>query len=400
MSTTGYFNFNMRTVVHCAPGAIIRLPALFEGLGAKRVVLLSDAGLKQAGIVDQVARVFEANSGGSVSLVGVFAEVAPDAACNTVNDALRYCRENAADAILALGGGSVLDAAKGVKYALHHNLTDIKEAIQAGIKLETWPKAQPMGIPHIAVPTTAGTGAEVTTGAVLYNEEAGIKGNLVVPFIEADIAVLDAQLTVGLPPHITAQTGMDAMTHALESLAIPHANHFTDAHALLAAQVIEKNLVKAVENGADIDARSSLLQSSTMACNAMVNAMGPMPVHNCSHAFGALYHIPHGEANGVLLPIVIDELRDFYRPNAARLAVGLNLHAVADADADAQLDAVVERLNQMLDETGQSRTFSRFAIDPSEIERIVMAIATDPVAAFMPINPQKIAAITARAIGV
>lgn len=399
MSSTGYLQYTMRTVVHCGAGSIIRIPALFEGLGAKRVLLLSDAGLEQVGIVDQVVRAFNAGSSGvNPALAGVFTGIAPDAACDTVNEALRYAREVAADAILAVGGGSVMDAAKGVKYALHHNLTDIRDAIQSGIKLEYWPTARKMDIHHIAVPTTAGTGAEVTPGAVLYNEEAGIKGNLAVPFIEADMAVLDANLTLGLPPHITAATGMDALTHALETVASPNSNHFTDAHAIVSAQLVERNLATAVNDGRNVDARSSMLQASTMACNAFLNALNAMPVHNCAHAFGAMFHIPHGDANAVLLPIVMEELRDFYLPNAARLAQSLNLN-VAGQSADDQLDAVITRLRNLLAETGQADTFARFDIPAESMEKLVMAVASDPVGLFYPIPPAKIVAIATRAMG-
>ena len=127
MSKTGYFQYNMRTVVHSAVGGIIRLPSLFDGLGGKRVLLISDAGLKAVGIVDQIVRVFENNPAGTTAkLVGVHAEITPDAGCEAVNKCLAHAREVAADAILAVGGGSVLDAAKGVKYGLHHNVTDFK----------------------------------------------------------------------------------------------------------------------------------------------------------------------------------------------------------------------------------------------------------------------------------
>lgn len=400
MSTTGYIQYNMRTVVHSAPGSIIRLPALFEGMGAKRVVLLSDQGLKQVGIVDQVIKVFEnGQQGKGAQLVGVYDEIAPDAACDTINAALRYAREVAADAILALGGGSVLDASKGVKYALHHQLTDVRDAIQGGIKLESWPKAQPMGIPHIGVPTTAGTGAEVSCGAVLYNEETGIKCNLLAPFMEPDMAVLDANLTLGLPASLTASTGMDALTHAVEGVASPIANHFSDAHCFTSAQLIEKNLPLAVANGNNIDARNAMLQASSMAINGLVAALNAMPVHNCAHAFGALYHIPHGDANAVLLPICMEELRDFYRPNAHRLAKALNLVVDESEDADTVLNKVIARLRAFQQQIGCLTDFARYNIPQADLERIIMAISADPAAIFFPMTPAQIQAIALKAMG-
>lgn len=398
MSKTGYFQYNMRTVVHCAVGGIIRLPSLFDGLGGKRVLLISDAGLKAAGIVDQIVRVFENNPAGSTAqLVGVHTDITPDAGCNAVNQCLAHAREVAADAILAVGGGSVLDAAKGVKYALHHKVTDFRTVIPGGIKLDMWPGVQPMPIPHIAVPTTAGTGAEVSSAAVFYNEEAGIKINLAMPFIEADMAVLDANLTLGLPAGLTASTGMDALTHALEAVASPAANHFSDAHGLLAAQLIEANLAKAVANGRDIEARHTLLQASTMAINGFVSALGAIPVHNCAHAFGALYHVPHGDANAALLPVVMEALPEFYLPNAERLASALNMTALATPEAT--LAAVVARLKAFQQEIGCATEFSRWGAKPEDMEKIVMAIMTDPAALFFPIPLDRIEVIARAMVG-
>lgn len=399
MSNTGLVRYNMRTVVQATPGAIITLPSLFEGLGASRVVLLSDEGLKNAGIVDQVANTFSSNGSGlNPTLAGVFTEIGTNSSCETVNAALRYAREVGADAILAVGGGSVLDAAKGVKYAMHNRISDIREALQGGIKLESWPQAKPMQIPHIAVPTTAGTGAEVSAAAVFYNEDLGIKCNLVVPYIEADIAVLDANLTLGLPPGLTASTGMDALTHALEALASPAANHFTDAHATTAAQLIEANLPAVVENGRDVQARHDLLQASTLAIDAFCNALNAIPVHNCSHAFGALYHIPHGDANSVLLPIVMEALPEFYLPNAARLARALNLE-VTGQDNQTLLTGVITRLRELQAQTGCMTTFASFEIASEDLPKIVTAVATDPAGMFYPIPPEKIRQIVEQAIG-
>lgn len=399
MSTTGYYQYHLRTVVHCAAGATVRIPSLFAGLGAKRVLLLSDQGLKQAGIVDQVASVFGVGPGASGPvLAGVYADVAPDAACDTIDAALGYAREIAADAILAVGGGSVLDAAKGIKYALHHNLTDVRDAIQAGVKLESWPTAQPMVIPHIAVPTTAGTGAEVTPAAVLYNEIEGIKGNLVAPFIEADMAVLDANLTSGLPPRITAATGMDALTHAVEAITSPTANYFSDAHAFMAGKLIMNNLPIAVATGADVDARSAMLQGSTMACNAFVNALNAAPVHNCAHAFGALFHIPHGNANAALLPIVMESLPEFYVPQAERLALALGVDAQGKT-GEALLNVVIKNIISLQQKIGCAADFASFDIPLEEVESLVVAVASDPTAIFYPIPIDKIQQIVLRAIG-
>ncbi len=390
MSSTGYFQYNMRTVVHCAPGSIVRIPSLFEGMGAKRVLLLSDKGLRDVGVVDQIVKVFDANGGGrGLTLAGVYCDIAPDATCSSVNDALRYAREVAADAILAVGGGSVLDASKGVKYALHHKLTDIGDALQSGFVLDSWPKAQPMQIPHIGVPTTAGTGAEVSPVAVFFNQALNIKCNLAAPYLEPDMAVLDANLTAGLPPGLTAATGMDALTHALEAVASPVANHLSDAHAFRAAQLIAENLPLVVAEGTDIKARSNMLQASSMAINAFCASLNAIPVHNCAHAFGALYHIPHGNANAVLLPVCMEVLPEFYLPNASRLALALNI-AVGDKTDIELLDMVITKLRTLQLETGSDQNFLRWGVTKADTSKIVKAIATDPAGLFYAIDHGRI----------
>jgi alcohol dehydrogenase class IV len=399
MSNTGYYQYNMRAVVHSGVGSIIRIPALMQGLGARRVLLISDAGLKSVGVVDRVAATFDNWQSGTMPvLAGTFAEITPDAGGNCVNACMAYARQIAADAIVAVGGGSVMDAAKAVKYGLSRQILDINDALQAGIYMESWPAAQHMGIPHLAVPTTAGTGAEVSAAAVIFDEENDLKKGLVMPFLEADVAVLDAQLTVGLPPGLTASTGMDALTHALEGVASPSANPFTDSHCILAAQLIEQNLPEAVRNGGNIDARDRMLTASCMAIDGYVASLSVSPVHNCAHAFGALYHIPHGDANGVFLPIVFEALKEMYVPSARRLAQALNLpHADRD-DADL-MDDVVAKIRDIQQQIGCATDLSRWQVSADDLEQIVTAVATDPLAMFFPIPPEKIQEITLRAIG-
>jgi alcohol dehydrogenase class IV len=399
MSNTGYFQYNMRAVVHSGVGSIIRIPALMQGLGARRVLLISDAGLKDVGVVDRVAATFDNwQSGNMPALAGIFAEITPDAGGNCVNACMAYARQIAADAIVAVGGGSVMDAAKAVKYGLCHQILDINEALQAGIYMESWPAAQHMGIPHLAVPTTAGTGAEVSAAAVIFDEVNDTKKGLVAPFLEADIAVLDAQLTVGLPPGLTASTGMDALTHALEGIASPVANPFTDSHCLLAAQLIEQNLPEAVNNGGNIDARDRMLTASCMAIDGYVASLNASPVHNCAHAFGALYHIPHGDANGVFLPIVFESLLEMYIPNAERLARGLNMPDSGKSGADLVTE-VVARIRDIQQQIGCATDLSRWNVKADDMEQIVTAVATDPLAMFFPIPPEKIQEIALKAIG-
>lgn len=382
----------MRTVIHCAPGSIIRIPALFEGLKAKRVILISDKGLLEAGIVDQIVDVFRFNAGSSVALAGIYTDIAQDASCESVNRATAYAREIAADAILAVGGGSAIDASKGVKYALQHGLTDIADALQSGLKLEAWPDFPMSGIPHIGVPTTAGTGAEASPIGVFLNEKLDIKSNLISPGLDPDIAVLDANLTLGLPAFLTSSTGMDALTHALEAVTSPVANPMTDAHAFAAAQLIVENLPLVIEDGSNIIARSTMLQASSMAIDAFFGALNAIPVHNCAHAFGAMYHIPHGDANAALLPVVMEAAKPFYLGQGMRLAKALNLPAQNKSDEEL-VDDSIAFLKEFQKKVGATNNFSRWNVKAEDKEEIAYAIASDPAAMFFPMPAAMVDAI-------
>ncbi|MBF7729197.1 iron-containing alcohol dehydrogenase [Pseudomonas sp. N040] len=392
MSSSGAAIYWQRSLIHSGHGSILRLPSLFNHLGAKRVFLISDAGLKAAGVVDKVLQVFAEDArGGDSILAGVFCETAPDTEMGSVNAALAAARAVSADAILALGGGSVMDCAKAVKYALHKGASDVRVLLKSPMCVLTWPQQGHMGIFHISVPTTAGTGSEVSNGAVVYNPDSATKHLLIGPFLESDIAVLDAGLTLGLPPMLTAATGLDALTHAMEVLALPNVNDFSLAQVLYAAQSVVANLPKAVANGRDIDARQALLNASAMACSGLANNLGAAPVHNISHAVGALFHIHHGEANAVLLPICIEQLPEFYAPTAARLAEAVGVDG--QGAAGDVLARVVERLRRLLRDCNHPLDYARHQLDPNRCEELVAAVLHDPLAALYPLPAERVVAI-------
>jgi alcohol dehydrogenase class IV len=397
MSSTGSFHYWQRTMVHAGPGAAVRLPGLFANMGAKRVLLISDAGIAATGLLDKVSDLFAAApSQGGPQIVATFSEVAPEAEAASIDAALEVARQYAVDSILAVGGGSVQDAAKLLKIALHQKSMSVMELLRPLVRFVHWPEAQPISIPHISVPTTAGTGAELTHGAVIYNQALGVKHLLVHHYMEADIAVLDAHLTLGLPPLLTAATGMDALTHAVETLAHPRANSFALAHAMQAARDIIENLPIAVSDGTNVVARQRLLEASALACNAMQADQGAAPIHNFAHAVGALYHVHHGEANGVLLPAVLENMPEFYLPCAGRLA------AVFDVACELPEQALSEcalSVRKLLVDIGHPETFSRHGVDSSALPDIVNAVAQDPIAAFYRMDKDTISAVCRTAFG-
>lgn len=393
MSSTGAFQYWQRTMVHAGPGTVLRLPGLFSGLGSSKVLLVSDQGLKDAGVVDRVAALFDEQRGPcGVRLAGVFTDTAPDAESSCIDDCLAVARASGADGLLALGGGSVLDSVKLVKLAMYFKVDSVAQLLKSPVKMMQWPEVDYMGVPHISVPTTAGTGAEVTNGAVIYNKGLGIKHLIVSHYLESDIAVLDAHMTTGLPPMLTAATGMDALTHAIETMGHPNTGHFTLAHAETSAKIIMQNLPKVVADGSDLLARQAMLNASAMACNSVVNDFGPSPVHNFAHAFGAVCHIHHGEANGVLLPIVMEEFADFYVPVADRLKGVFGV----EGEGRAAVLACAARISALLEEMGHPRDFTRHDIPLSKMPDIVLAIAHDPIAAFLPLPMDLIETVCSR----
>lgn len=395
---TSLSQFMLRTGIYSGSNSRAMVPSLFAGLGAKRVVLLSDRGLEAAGVVQKVAEIFNLTGHGSgPQLVGQFLDISQDAESRCINEAVRYVKEVGGDALLAVGGGSVLDTVKGVKYALHKGLTDIKEAIPGGLLYEQFPKANFIPIPHIAIPTTAGTGSEVSPIAVIFNEDIQMKTNIINPFINADMAVLDPDLTVGLPPYITAFTGFDALTHAIEALASPTATALTDAYALHAIRLIEKNLPVAVAEGTNLAARMDLLQASLMGITAFSFALNAIPVHNMAHAYGALFRIPHGLANAVFLPVVMEMVPALYLPKVKELAEALDVEVKGDT-AEAALAKAVEKIRLLQHKVGLPADFKQYNISEENLAQTVPAVMKDPAALSFPMPKELIAAIGQRVV--
>jgi alcohol dehydrogenase class IV len=395
---TSLSQFMLRTGIYSGSNSRAMVPSLFAGLGAKRVVLLSDRGLENAGVVQKVAEIFNLTGHGSgPQLVGQYLDITQDAESRCINDAVRYVKEVGGDALLAVGGGSVLDTVKGVKYALHKGLSDIKEAIPGGLLYEQFPKANFIPIPHIAIPTTAGTGSEVSPIAVIFNEEIQMKTNIINPFINADMAILDPDLIVGLPPFITAFTGFDALTHAIEALASPTATALTDAYALHAIRLIGKNLPVAVSEGTNIAARMDLLQASLMGITAFSFALNAIPVHNMAHAYGALFRIPHGLANAVFLPVVMEMVPTLYLPKVNELAAALDVEVKGDT-AEAALAKVIEKIRLLQHKVGLPADFKQYNITEENLAQTVPAVMKDPAALSFPIPKELIAAIGQRVV--
>ncbi|MCQ6275357.1 iron-containing alcohol dehydrogenase [Bacillus sp. V3B] len=371
------FQYSVRTAIHSGAGSRTTLPSLVQGLGGKRVILFTDKGLNQAGVTSQIAEVFHGLSG-QVQLVGTFDNIQQDARAQNINQAIQFVREHNGDTLIALGGGSVIDTVKSIRWALNKGYSDIREGLTIMVR-EQWPEAEEINIPFIAIPTTAGTGSEVSAAALVYNEDLKVKASIVSPYLSPDIALLDPELSTGLPPRITAFTGMDALTHAVEGYFSTRANPLTDAYAEQAMKLIIENLPVAVKEGKNVEARANMLLASSMAILAFTQSSSGVPVHNMAHVFGAKFGVPHGLANAVLLPEVLESLPILYLPRIQSFA---RVIGVENPSKDNQqcLNEVVSYIRQFSEELGLPNSFEDYNID--SLEGFVESVHSDPTARY------------------
>lgn len=379
-------SYFLKTAVHQGPGARAMLPDLLASLGGKRAVLFTDQGLVKAGVADMITRLFDLpHKGYGIELAGVFDKIPQDAESTVIDEAAKYFRDVRGDALIALGGGSVQDSVKGIKYLMHKNKEHILDLMPANFLFEAWPNAQLITIPHIGLPTTAGTGAEVSVGGVIYNAKEKVKADFGHPFIGPDVAILDPELTVTLPKHLTAATAFDALTHAIEGVASPASNIFVDAFGFEAVKKIKQNLPKVMENLGDVEARNELLGASAIAILSFVYAIpGAFPVHNFAHAMGAHYRVHHGTANAIFLTPIMEEIPSLYLPKVEGLAKALDL-PVQGKSKETLLQDVIADLVTLRRACGLPDDFKPFNVPTSAIFDLTMAVMKDPIGLMYPV---------------
>ena len=290
-----YYEFFCPVKVIAGNAALEHIPFELSTLGAKRAMIITDKGVRSNNLLDPIMAAFE---GADSVIAVVFDDVPPDSSLQTVRTAAELYRSNNCDAIIAVGGGSVIDTSKGVNILVSEGGDDLVKYSGA----HNLPR--PLK-PFFVVPTTAGTGSEVTAVAVISDTDKHVKLPFASYFLMPHAAVLDPRMTLTLPPHITAMTAMDAMTHAVESYTCLAANPISDAYAFAAIKKVSNNILKVLDNPSDTDARLELAQASTMAGIAFSNAMVGL-VHSLGHATGAVAHLPHGLCMNLFMPYVLE----------------------------------------------------------------------------------------------
>jgi alcohol dehydrogenase len=290
MHIPGYYEFFCSVETLAGDRVLEEIPRLLKQRGAQRPMIVTDKGVAGAGLLDVVSRAISPG----VTIGAVKDEVPPDSELKVVNRLAAVHRENRCDSLIAVGGGSVMDTAKAVNIVVSENAEDLMPFAGAG-KL-----TRPLK-PLIAVPTTAGTGSEVTLVAVIADPDRHRKMLFVSYFLQPDAAVLDTRMTLTLPPAITAATAMDALSHAVEAYTGLTKNPISDAHALLAVELIRQNLLPVIREPANREGRLALAVGANLAGVAFSNAMVGM-VHMLGHSVGSVCGVPHGTCMAILLP--------------------------------------------------------------------------------------------------
>ncbi len=284
------FEFFCPTKIVCGAHALDKLPGELKSRGVAHPLVMTDAGLVKLGVAAKLTDVLDAAG----VAYEVFDQVPPDSSMDVVNEVARLYTERGCDGFVAIGGGSVIDTTKGAAASLACEGVDFATLQGSEILKADLP-------PLIAVPTTAGTGSEVTLVAVVADTHKHAKLSFTSYKLVPHAAILDPALTSSLPPKLTATTGMDALTHAVEAYTSIQKNPVSDAFAVKAIELIAENLPVACREGANVDARTSLALGSLLAGAAFSNAMVGI-VHALGHSLGGLCHIPHGQAMMMLLP--------------------------------------------------------------------------------------------------
>ena len=293
MSTTQSFTVTQPTRIQFGAGTVNDLAATVKDFNGTNVLLVVDPGLVKAGLLSRLTAPLKK----AKIPFTVYDKIDPEPGLKLADKGKKIAKKAGCDCVVGAGGGSAMDVAKAIAILL----TNGGKAVDyLGLGL-----IKKAGVPKIMIPTSAGTGAEVTFTAVFINEKTGSKGGMNGDPLYPDAAILDPELTLSLPPNVTAFTGIDALTHALEAYTSTQAHSISEMYSLEAIDLIGRNLPAAYANGDNLEARTAMLMGSLLGGKALATA-GVGLVHAMAYPMGGMFGIPHGLANAVLLPYVVD----------------------------------------------------------------------------------------------
>ncbi|EOD81962.1 Alcohol dehydrogenase [Grimontia indica] len=362
-------NWNYPTAMTAGIGALEALPAACKSLGMHRPLLVTDPGIAALSMTQQTRDLCE-QQGLSVAL---FCDVQGNPTGQNVESGNTAFKEGSHDGVIALGGGSALDCAKAIALSAEQS-QPLWAFEDVG---DNWAQADPELIaPIVAIPTTAGTGSEVGRASVITKEDEKRKLIIFHPQMLPGKVILDPELTLGLPPHITAATGMDALSHSLEALCAPGYHPMAEGIAIEGIRLVQQNLPIVFDNGADKQARMQMLVASSMGATAFQKGLGAM--HAIAHTLGALYNAHHGLLNAILMPYVLEANRREIDEKMERLARYLALEGSGT-------DAVLSWVLALRESLGIPHTLADIGINDSEAEKVGLMSINDPSAGGNPI---------------
>jgi len=363
--------YSFPTRIEYGPGAIKDLPGIIKGAGLKKGLLVTDEGLEKVGTPEIVGNYFKSEG----IEIATFSGVKSNPTDDNVYDGTKIYKDSNCDFIIGLGGGSPIDAAKTIKVMATHDGTLEKYDDTKG----GWELIKNNMPPFYAIPTTAGTGSEVGRSSVITVKSTNKKTIIFSPFMMPTIAVLDPEITVSLPPKLTAATGVDAFVHNLEAYLIDDFHPYADGIAREGIYRSFKHLPTAVENGNNIKARGEMLMASAMGATAFQKGLGLN--HSIAHALGVFYDTHHGLANAAVLV----EVLKFNLPGRCIKAKLASLAPLLNTDNDA--DAVIDTIEKWLVSLGMPTDLKEIGIDENQIQAIEDYSLDDPCC---PLNPRKV----------
>jgi len=359
MSSAPYALLNPGRVI-AGPGSIEQLAELAQGFfQARRVLIISDKGVAAAGLVDAPRQQLEA-AGLAVTLI---ASTPPEPDVADVQAIEATARAAGPfDLVVGIGGGSAMDVAKIIAVLLAHPL-DLRELLSKKADITA------RGLPTVMVPTTSGTGSEATPNSIILVPEDELKVGIVSARLMPDAVILDARLTLTLPPAVTASTGMDALTHAIECYCSKKANPFSDLYALEAIRLIARSIRRAVHQGQDLQARADLLLGAYWG-GVCIATSSTTAVHALAYPLGGKYRMPHGLSNAILLPSIMafNQVGSEARFAAMARAMALPVDGLSDSEA---AGAFVQALRELNHDLGVPDSLRSLNIQPDELDGLV-----------------------------
>lgn len=353
-------------------GSLQMLPNELKNLNVQKALIVTDENLLKIGVVDKVKEILDKSDIEYVT----FSDVKPNPTVKNVDDGYKVLQENNCDFVVSIGGGSPQDAGKGIA-VLGTNGGSIKE--YNGVNL-----SKHKSLPIIAINTTAGTASEATINYVITDEEEKLKMVIVDKNSMAAVAINDADLTVDMPKSLTAATGMDALTHAIEGYISTGATDFSDMFNLEAIKVISKNLKAAFEDGKDIKARENMLYGQFVTGMGFSNC-GLGIVHSMAHQLGGFYDLPHGVCNAILLPHIMEYNMSETGEKLVNIANAMGVNTEDMTLKEAQL-AAINAVKELSESVGIPDNFKELGVDKKDIEKLSEYAMIDPCT---PSNPKK-----------